>query len=83
MCDKSPERLIMHVAALHASYCDMLRLLMAKKIVCVENGGLRWMVISVLRGGGGGWGASSSINQVCQITRLCYMISIYIMRGVH
>ena len=34
------------------------------------------------RGVGEG-GGSSSINQVCQITRLCYMISIYIMRGVH
>lgn len=28
-------------------------------------------------------GASPAINQVCQITRLCYMISIYMRRGVH
>ena len=44
----------MHVAALHAPYCDMLRLVMVKDGLYVEGGGL-WVDCDrgVVKGGGG------------------------------
>lgn len=78
MFNKSSKHLIMHAAALQAPYCDMQQ----QKIACVEDGVL-WLNSNITVGEGVWAGGSPSINQVCQITRLCDMISICIIRGVH